>query len=669
MPAATPTFPSREVVQSRRPFSLWDLIVIPLVFGFILVASESLRGAAAPFAPGTPDLTVSLNPALLPFYALRSSLRMLAAIAFSLVFTFAYATAAARSPRLERLLIPILDFLQSLPILGFLTASAGIFIGLANGSIFGLEMASVFAVFTSQAWNMTFSFYQSLRTVPKELVEAAQVLHLSPWRRFWTLEVPFATPALVWNAMMSVSGGWFFVVASEVIAVPGRAQPQFLPGLGSYIGLAIRHSDVRAMAYAALTLLVLVLIYDQFAFRPMLAWADRFKMEQTAGTERQTSWFLTVLRRARFLRFLASLAMRALPARQRVRPTSSAPALQFNLRRAPSRRLLDLAWGGGLSVLAVALSVILLKFLLGAGFGSAGGQVLAPNPVVASGNVPVASITLRRELNSIRLTGTGTVWLSDVCAALRTSGRPMSSSLAAGLGVSRGVCETPIAAPGQISWLEVPRVLLLGAFTAARVVVLMVLASLVWVPIGVAIGLRPKLARVMSPVAQFAAAFPANLIFPVAVILIVRYRLSPEIFTAPLMVLGTQWYILFNVISGASSIPTDLREAAQVTRLGRVSTWRNLILPGIFPGYVTGGITASGGSWNASIVAEVVSWGSVTVQATGLGSYITKWSTGEFNPHVALGMLVMALYVLAFNRLLWRPLYALAEARFSLQEA
>ena len=301
-------FPSAESIRPRRVlFSTWDLLVIPLVLVLLYLLTVAFRGAMAPFGPETPDLTVSLDPVNLPYYGLRTMFRMFLAVLLSLAFTLTYATLAAKSRRAERVLIPILDFLQSLPILGFLTVTTTIFLGVFQGSLFGLEAASVFAIFTSQVWNMAFSFYQSLITVPQELKEAAAAMRLSSWQKFWKLEVPFAMPALVWNTMMSVSGGWFFVVASEVISVVGRDSDQALPGVGAYMSRAIEEANLAAMVYAGITLLVLVLIYDQLIFRPIVAWAEKFKFEQAAAEARPRSWALALLRRSLLLRWLTAL--------------------------------------------------------------------------------------------------------------------------------------------------------------------------------------------------------------------------------------------------------------------------------------------------------------------------------------------------------------------------
>jgi len=339
------TFPDSGVLRPRFRLTPWDLVVVPLVIVAILLLTIAFQGASQPFDEMTPDLTVSLNPTNLPYYSLRTLFRMFLAVLLSLLFTFTVATLAARSRRAELIIIPMLDFLQSLPILGFLTVTTAIFLGMFRGSLLGLEAASIFAIFTSQVWNMTFSFYHSLITTPRELAEAASVLRLSAWKKFWKLEVPFAMPGLVWNTMMSVSGGWFFVVASEVISVVGRDNDQYLPGVGAYIALAIEQADFTAMVFAGVTLLILILLYDQLVFCPIVAWAEKFKFEQSEAQEVAQSWMLRLWQRSGFASTLGAAGAalgRALPTRparerpgQRVEP-------QPTLR--PRERILDRIW-------------------------------------------------------------------------------------------------------------------------------------------------------------------------------------------------------------------------------------------------------------------------------------------------------------------------------------
>ena len=665
------TFPTLGVVGVRGYFSRWDLIAVPLILGALLLLALAFQGSREPFAPGTPDLTVSLDPRFLPYYGLRSFVRMLLAVVFSLIFTFSYATLAAKSKRAEKVMIPVLDFLQSLPILGFLTVTTTIFLGLFRGDALGLEAASIFAIFTSQVWNMAFSFYFSLTTIPRELTEAAAQMRLSGWQKFWKLEVPFATPSLLWNTMMSVSGGWFFVVASEVISVVGRNHSQFLPGIGAYIGRAIQEANVLAMVYAGVTLLIIVLLYDQLLFRPTLAWAEKFKFEQSESADTARSWMLTLMQRARLVQVLGTLPAAGWERLSLATSRRTSPGRPLEQTVPLSRqRAQDRGWNAVIALVSAGLLSLLATFIFGPALGVRAGHLLTPNVNLNVTFDP--AVTRRFSGAGVQVGADQTVWLSSVCAIIRKAPADAglqrlaeSSGTLAG-GSFQRACLAPLAAPGQVSLAELPGVLGLGLLTLLRVMAMIVVATLVWVPVGVWIGLSPRVAQTVQPLAQFLAAFPANLIFPVFVVLIARFHLSPNVFLSPLIVLGTQWYILFNVIAGTIAIPTDLKEAARVQGLRGWVYWKRLILPGIFPAFVTGGITASGGSWNASIVAEVASWGSVTLSAAGLGAYIAHWSTGEFNPHVALGMLVMGLFVLSFNRLFWRRLYTIAEERYRL---
>jgi len=564
--------------QALRP-NVWDAVALVLVIGAMVLIVYGGEQTSLPLS--ALDVTpVSLDPSNLPAYALRTTMRMLLAIVCSIIFTFIYAALSAKSRRAEMVLIPLLDILQSVPILGFLTFTVVFFLNLFPGQVFGAELACVFAIFTSQAWNMTFSMYQSMRNVPKDLEEASQSFHLSGWQRFWRLDVPFAMPGLIWNTMMSMSGGWFFVVASEAITVGDTTVT--LPGIGSYVALAIKEQNLPAIGYAILAMFLVILAYDQLLFRPVVAWADKFRFEQTASASVPTSWVLDLFRRTRALRALTypfAALNKAISNLHIALPSG----LRIRIKPGPPSRMVDATW----------LAIII------ASTGYAAWRIYH-----------YLSATLSP---------------ADVVSAVGY-----------------------------------------GFITLARVVVLIALATLIWVPVGVWIGLRPKLAERIQPLAQFLAAFPANLAFPVFVVVIVRYGLNPNVWLSPLMILGTQWYVLFNVIAGATAFPTDLREAAGSFHLKGWRWWIKVILPGIFPYYITGAITASGGSWNASIVAEVASWGDTHLTATGLGAYIaTATEAGDF-PRVVLGIAVMCVLVTLFNRLLWRPLYAFGERRLRL---
>jgi len=562
-----------------RIFSRWDIVAFLLILGLLAFFAEASRHLLQPLVE-LQHKPVSLDPANLPEYAARTTLRMLIAMVLSLLFTFTYATLAAKNKHAERLLVPLLDILQSVPILGFISITVVFFMALAPGRVLGAEFAAIFAIFTSQAWNMAFSFYQSLRTVPTELVEASRNFRLGPWMSFWRIDVPFAMPQLIWNMMLSMSGSWFFVVASEAISVGNTTIT--LPGVGSYIALAIEHRDLAAVGYAIVTMLIVILIYDQVLFRPLVAWADRFRFEQEAGMTAPQSWVLNVLRRSRLVdrltRPFAALWRRLLLARW----AKDAPQQQKAESRTQSRWV-AFQW----AAIAIALGAVAFWYL----------------------------------------------------AVFVTQGITMS---------------------------DVATTLLLGLATLSRITVLIALATVVWVPIGIWVGTRPRFANVVQPIAQFLAAFPANVLFPVAVSVIVVLKLNPNIWLSPLMILGTQWYILFNVVAGAIAIPAELRAAATNFRVRGWLWWRRIAIPAVLPYYVTGAITACGGSWNASIVAEVASWGDEHLQAKGLGAYIAQQTdAGDFH-HVVLGIAVMSFFVVLINRTFWRPLYLYAERKFRL---
>ena len=548
--------PPVSVRKRRLALSRWDALAVLLVLGVLAFLAQTSQGLLAPFA-SLQTAPLSLDPVELPGYAARTTLRMLAALGLSLLFTFTYATLAAKSRRAELLLLPLLDILQSVPILGFISVTVVFFMSLVPGRVLGAEFAAVFAIFTSQAWNMAFSFYQSLRTVPIELLEASRTFRFSPWMRFWRVEVPFAMPQLIWNMMMSMSGGWFFVVASEAISVGETTVT--LPGVGSYIALAIERRGPRGGRLG-----------DRHhagghpALRPAALSAARrlggpFPVRAGGRGHRTEVLGLDVLRHSVIVAALAR-------------------ALSFLWRR---------------------------SYRIGFPGGTGHPQAAAHQHKPAWGD---------------RL-WTGLV-LAMAAAALWQIGRFVVVGLS----------------PAEVGTAAV-----LGLVTMVRVLTLIALASLIWVPVGVGIGLRPQVALFAQPIAQFLAAFPANLLFPLVVSAIVTLRLDPDIWLSPLMILGTQWYILFNVIAGATAIPSELRDVGTNLRVGGWLWWRRVALPAIFPFYLTGAITASGGSWNASIIAEAVSWGDQRLQAYGLGAYIAQATeAGDFH-RIVLGIAVMSL--------------------------
>ncbi len=576
------TFPTRETLR-RLPFTSADVAVVLGALALIVVTAYVGSTALVPFQP--PEVLpepISLDVVHLPYYLARSTLRMFIALFFSLLFTFTYGYVAAHSPRAERVLIPLLDILQSVPVLGFLSVTITLFIALFRGSLLGLEAASIFAIFTSQVWNMTFSFYQSLRTIPREQQEMARMFRLPRWQYFTKVEVPNSMIGLTWNTMMSFGGGWFFVAASEAISVLN--QNYCLPGIGAYVTEAVDQQNVGALIAAIVAMAIMIVLVDQLVWRPLIAWSQKFRNEQSEASEMPTSWVLNLWRAAR-LPSLISEALR--PASEFVNRALSGTLLLKPAQRTPPRVGMQLWVDWVYNFLIVALvagsAVVLIRFIL-----------------------------------------------------------------------------------SEVGLVEVGNTFVLGLITMARVAVLTVVGTLIWAPIGVAVGFTPRLARLIQPVAQFLSAFPANFLFPFVTVALIATGVSLNVGSILLMSLGAQWYILFNVIAGAQTIPSDLREMAANMGLRGWKLWRRLIIPGIFSAWVTGGVTASGGAWNASIVAEVVSWGDTQLVATGLGVYIARATEVGDWPRIALGVAMMSLFVVALNRLFWRRLYVLAESKYVL---
>lgn len=567
---------NREPIS--RLFNGWDLLLLTFVTLGLFFLGRAAQEMTIPYALGQP-IPISLSPKMLPFYAMRTILRMFIALGLSLFFTFIFGTLAAKSKRAERFIIPMIDILQSVPVLSFLAITVTGFIHLFPGSLLGVECASIFVIFTAQVWNITLSFYQSIKTVPADFREVGIMFQLSSWQRFWKIEVPCALSGLLWNMMMAMSASWFFVVLSEAIAV--SHQDIRLPGIGSYIALAIEQGNLLSIGYAILTMVIVIFLYDQLLFRPLIAWSDKFKLDTFPDDEAYQSWFLDWLRKSYLVKRLND-------------------ALAFI-----KDKLIHMPW------------------------------MARPKNAVTREDIHFSSLVGSWFWNV--LVWGGTLWGGYILFRLISP---------------------------AIRYQELIHVALLGLITAFRVIILIALSSVIWIPVGIWIGLRPKLVQTIQPLIQLIAAFPANLFYPLFVIAIVHFHLNVEIWLTPLMILGTQWYILFNVIAGASMIPRDLKLVAANFGVSGFQWWRRLGLPAIFPFYITGAITAAGGAWNASIVAEWVSWEHITLKATGLGAYIQANTFSGHFPQIVLGTAMMCLYVLIFNQLIWRPLYRLAEARF-----
>jgi NitT/TauT family transport system permease protein len=546
---------------------------IALFYGVLVVGRIWL-------GPITPEVEISHSLWALPAYAGYSLLRITVAYIFSLAFTLVYGYVAAYNPRAERFMIPLLDVLQSIPVLSFLPGVMLAMVALFPGRQLGVEAGAILLIFTGQVWNMAFSFYASLKSIPKEMREAAKIYNFSWWQRFIEMELPFSAIGLVWNSMMSVAGGWFFLMACEMFVLGARDFR--LPGLGSYLQTAASAGDTRSILLGVSTMIAVIVLLDQFVWRPVIAWAEKFKVEQVESADVPRSWVLDMIRHSRSLARIRETT---------VRPLAEHLMQYFAQVRTEDKAEQRSAWKTWLMRLLAVAMVIAIGY----------------------GVVRVAMIL---------------------------SGLQKAELQEAGLG-------------------------LLATF--ARVNLALAIGALWTIPVGVAIGFNPKLARIAQPLAQIAASVPATALFPVVLLLLIRAGGGMGVGSIVLLLLGTQWYILFNVIAGAIAIPTDLKECCSVFRMQGIERWKKLILPGIFPYLVTGMVTASGGAWNASIVAEYFHFKGHIYTTVGLGATISQATdAGNFDLLLAATM-IMAATVVTINRLVWRRLYALAETRYRLE--
>lgn len=579
-----PALPSTTVRPggSRRA---WGLLIDIGIFLFVFAAIYGVYSIGRSWlGPPTPRAQISQSPRALPLYAMYSLVRISLAYALSLVFALGYGYLAASSRRAEMILVPLLDILQSIPVLSFLPGVMLTMVALFPKHQIGVELGSILLIFTGQVWNIAFSFYSSLKTIPRELREAARIFRFGPWQKFVELDLPFSTIGLVWNSMMSVAGGWFFLMACEMFVLGNRDFR--LPGLGSFLQTAASNGDTRAILWGLGTMVAVIILLDQLVWRPVIVWADKFKFEQVESSSAASSAVLRLIGRAALVIRAYRVALR--------------PAINW------------------------------LTLMFASGARQAATRFAAPKE------------------KSVRR------WLLAVLAA----------AVVLGLGF------TTFHAVRELSDLQRQDYFTLlhgAALTFLRVNVALLLGTLWTVPVGVVIGSNPRLARVAQPLVQLAASIPATALFPVLLLFLIRMREGLEIAAIALILLGTQWYILFNVIAGAMAIPTDLKEAARLFRFSKWERWRRLTLPAIFPYLVTGMVTASGGAWNASIVAEYFHFQGKIVSTPGLGSIISRASdSGRFDVLLA-ATLIMAAVVVLINRLVWRRLYRLASSRFKLE--
>jgi NitT/TauT family transport system permease protein len=574
-------------ILGKGPWSLLPAQTWSVVTDFFLFAAglslfyAILVLARSWFAPFNPHIVISRSPAHLPLYAAYSLLRIAIAYVLSLGFTLVYGYVAAYNPRAERIMIPLLDILQSIPVLSFLPGVMLAMVALFPRRQLGVEMGAILLIFTGQVWNMAFSFYSSLKSIPREMRESAKIYRFNAYQRFMQMELPYAAIGLVWNSMMSVAGGWFFLMACEMFVL-GKNDFR-LPGLGSYLQTAASAGDTEAILWGVGTMIAVIVLLDQFIWRPIIAWAEKFKMEQVESTDAPQSWFLDLMEHSRLVVRLRKRVLH--PLRERLNLYF---AREHGVEHENDAPVLWKVWTG---------------------------RMIASIAVIA------------------------------VCYALvRIVGMLM-----------------------ELNGAEYRQIMEGAGATFGRVLVALVVGSLWTIPVGVAIGFSPRLARIAQPLAQIAASVPATALFPIVLLMLIRIGGGLGIGSIVLLLLGTQWYILFNVIAGAMAIPTDLKEASSLFKFTSVQRWRTLILPGIFPYLVTGLVTASGGAWNASIIAEYFRLKDHTYTTIGLGATISR-ATDSGNFALLLGStIVMALVVVTVNRLVWRRMYRLAASRYTLE--
>jgi NitT/TauT family transport system permease protein len=567
---------------SLLPAQTWSVLTDFVIFaGGLSVFYAVLVLARSWFGPFNPHVEISRDPSKLPMYAAYSLLRIAVAYVLSLAFTLVYGYVAAYNAKAERIMVPLLDILQSIPVLSFLPGVMLAMVALFPHHQIGVEMGAILLIFTGQVWNMAFSFYSSLKSIPRDMREAAKIYRFNWYQRFIQFELPYAAIGLVWNSMMSVAGGWFFLMACEMFVLGSRDFR--LPGLGSYLQTAASAGDTEAILWGVGTMIAVIVLLDQIVWRPVIAWAEKFKMEQVESADAPRSWFLNVIEHSRGLRKLRKRMLR--PIRERL-------AMHFaRQHQAAEEDAPPAAWkvwtGRAIATIAVLAVLYAVTRAIGMLTGLDGREY--------------------REL----LTGAGATFLRVLAA------------------------------------------LFIGA---------------AWtIPAGVAIGFNPKLARIAQPLAQIAASVPATALFPIVLLLLIQIGGGLGFGSILLLLLGTQWYILFNVIAGAMAIPTDLKEAAALFKFTRAQRWRKLILPGIFPYLITGLVTASGGAWNASIVAEYFRLKDKTYTTVGLGATISRATDiGNFDLLLA-STIVMAIVVVTVNRLVWRRMYRLAATRYTLE--
>ena len=569
-----------EKVFTKRKFGIIDIVIFAFITIILyLIMSPGMHAQTS----GTTNIKISTSLGMLPIYALKSVLRMTAAYAISISFTLVYGYVAAHNKKAEKILIPILDILQSIPVLSFLPAVVmGLIAIFPNGTI-GIEIASIILIFTGQAWNMTVSFYNSIKLLPTDLKEASSILQLNKWQQFKKLELPSAAIGLVWNSMMSWAGGWFFLMVCEMFTIKGRNFR--LEGIGSFLQTAANEGNTKALVWGIITLVLVIILLDQLIWRPVTAWADKFKVELTESEEQPRPFFLKMLRRS----FIIQLFMEKVisPILMFALKTIEKVVYRFKKNDEVKHKKLGMTFK------------IIIKFI-------------------------ALIVIIYAAFNIIKLLRTLSLY----------------------------------------DWGKIPQAAL---FSFLRVFAAQIIALIWTVPVGVAIGMNKKVANILQPVIQVVASVPATALFPIVLGVMINAFGGLGIASILLMLMGTQWYILFNVVAGAMAIPEDLKAAAKVFGIKGFKKWKILILPGIFPYLITGMITATGGCWNASIVSEYVNFGGHTVKTVGLGALISEATTKGNFALLLMGTITMSILVVAINKIVWKRLFVMSEERFKIE--
>lgn len=662
-----PVYKTSKKTKLDNKLNIWDIISIITVFVIFLFLAKAASGMDSPYQLGE-KLPINLDINSLTYYALRSVLRMAIALFISLIFCLIIGYSSAKNKKAEMIFIPMIDILQSVPVLGFLSLTVVGFIWIFPNSLLGPECAAIFAIFTSQAWNMTLSVYQSIKLLPADYQDVGQALNLNAWQRFWRIELPYATPALLWNMMISLSGGWFFVVASEAISVNNNNI--LLPGIGSYIQTAINQSNLAAIFYAIIAMFIVILIYDQLFFRPLLKVATQFQdLDDTDDAnyddtnnknnnkkQQYNSWVYDILQKTILIKKLLTIKDHFVDFW--INKLAILYSLTINHYISNKLNLINKIK----TILSINLLINLFKKI----FIKFTFLIKNYNPNKQEHQQDLELNNKNNKNKIIKASTKNSVVLHNFINHLTFKYKINYFALIIMLLLIISLAWLFDFINSYLTLKEILYVCSIGLITGLKIFILVIICSLFWIPVGVYIGNRPNLSKYLQPTIQFLAAFPANLVYPILVVLIIKYNLSVEIWTAPLLIIGTQWYILFNIIAGINNISKDLKDVVRNLGVKNLLWWRKFMIPAIFPYYITGAMTAAGGAWNASIVAETITWGSTNLSATGLGSYITHATQNGDFVRTALGITIMSLYVTILNKLIWQRLYNIAADRYQM---